>query len=342
MGEMVSGPVQNASFILHLDPTLPEEVQRAVLQEIRHMPHLILTLGHNFSFWISQHNYIHIALLTKKHPKLVSYPPPRSLLLLALDSEVDASLLTEVGNSVKNLAFISAKGTVYTLLPFYSPRPVMLGHWHSRHFPLWDILSKNRLRHFHHHAFHLAGWNADRPFLYRNDYNGGIHAGVAVEILNSLSRPLNFTYTLTKEPPDLEWGNFINGTWTGLLGMVDRGDKNFTVNSLYPSTERHRDFELSPPCWADGYAAFLLRPRPLPAWSNMHRPFTLPVWGAFLTIMVPAYLFLYLEVSTVTNSLTNVSVHNGNAFNLERLSSIPSLYSLGSCCILYPLNFQCH
>ncbi|KAK4325754.1 hypothetical protein Pmani_003697 [Petrolisthes manimaculis] len=99
MGEVVNGPTQNASFILHLDPTLPEEVQRAVLQEIHHMPHLILTLGHNFSFWISPHNYIHIALLTKKHQMLVSYPPPRSLLLLALDSELDASLLTETGDA---------------------------------------------------------------------------------------------------------------------------------------------------------------------------------------------------------------------------------------------------
>ncbi|KAK3870534.1 hypothetical protein Pcinc_001824 [Petrolisthes cinctipes] len=305
LGEMVTGPAQNMSLIIQFDPDLPSDVQRTVLQEVRHVPHLILPLGHNFTLWMSPHNCLHIALLTRKHQMLVSYPPPRHLLLLALDSEVDASLLKEVGSRVKSLAFISMNGAVYTLLPFFSPRPVLLGQWHPKHFPVWNSLFKNRFLHFYHHTFHLAGWNADRPFLYTSNLNGGIHAGVAVEMLNSLSGPLNFTYTLTKEPPDLQWGNYINEKWTGLLGMVDSGEKYFTVNNLYPSPERQRDFDMSPPCWADSFAAFLLQPLPLPAWSNMHRPFTFPVWSAFVAIMVPAHLFLYLHVSTATISLTS-------------------------------------
>lgn len=302
LGEVVTGPASNKPLILHLDPGLPAHVKRAILQEINHVPHIILTLGYNSTLWISSHNYLHMALLTSNCLMLVSYPPPQSLLIIAMDSEVTTSLLTTVEIRVKSLAFISAKGTVYTLIPFFSPRPVMIGNWYLKHFTHWDSLFKNRFLHFHQHTFHLAGWNADRPFLYTDYFSGGIHAGVAVEMLNSLSGPLNFTYTLTKKPPDLQWGNLINGTWSGLLGMVDRGDKNFTVNNLYPSPERHREFEMSSPCWPDSFAAFLLRPQPLPAWTNMHRPFTLPVWSALLAILVPLHLFLYLHVSTTTIS----------------------------------------
>lgn len=299
LGEIVTGPAQSKSLILHFDLGVPADIQQDVMQEVHHVPHLF-THGHNYTYWLSPYNYLHVALLTNKHQVPVFYPPPSSLLILALESHVDPSVLRKMEKSVKSLAFISAYGAVYTILPFISLRPVILGHWHPGHFTHWNSLFKNRFRHFHQHIFHIAGWNADRPFLYTNDNNECIHAGVAVEILNSLSVPLNFTYTLTKEPPDLEWGNFVNGTWTGLLGMVNRGDKNFTVNSLYPSPERHRGFAMSPPCWADGYAAYLLRPQPHPAWSNIHRPFSYPVWSSLVSIMFAAHLFLYMDVSTAT------------------------------------------
>ena len=42
--------------------------------------------------------------------------------------------------------------------------------------------------------------------------------GTEVELLNALKQFFNFQYDIVDCNND--WGNYINGTWTGLIGQV--------------------------------------------------------------------------------------------------------------------------
>ena len=45
--------------------------------------------------------------------------------------------------------------------------------------------------------------------------------GMFADIFTSLQELMNFTYTL-KEPPDGEWGaQRADGSWTGMIGMLE-------------------------------------------------------------------------------------------------------------------------
>ena len=42
--------------------------------------------------------------------------------------------------------------------------------------------------------------------------------GIEVELLNSLKQLFNFQYDIVD--CNQQWGNYINGTWTGVIGSV--------------------------------------------------------------------------------------------------------------------------
>ncbi|KAK8389186.1 hypothetical protein O3P69_020868 [Scylla paramamosain] len=98
--------------------------------------------------------------------------------------------------------------------------------------------------------------------------------GVEVEMLNTLAANLNFTFDLTTKPPDEKWGYFENGSWTGMLGMVYNGDKNFTVNYFGYTNKRIEDFDASVSYWMEGFGLALLKPQPFPKWRSVYYPFT--------------------------------------------------------------------
>ena len=109
---------------------------------------------------------------------------------------------------------------------------------------------------------------------------------------------LNFTYNLTIYPPDLNWGDFENGSWTGLLGMVHSGDKNFTVNYFGFTSERIEAFDATVSYWNEGFGVALLTPSPLPKWRSIYYPFMPLVWASVLATFAVAVILMYLQVSS--------------------------------------------
>ena len=53
--------------------------------------------------------------------------------------------------------------------------------------------------------------------------------GVFADVLNSLSIQMNFTYTIRSS---YEWGSFVDGKWTGMVGMVQNGISDIAVADL--------------------------------------------------------------------------------------------------------------
>ncbi|KAK3874932.1 hypothetical protein Pcinc_020164 [Petrolisthes cinctipes] len=81
-------------------------------------------------------------------------------------------------------------------------------------------LFPDRFPNFHGHHFHLASFIADYPYLH-GDLDENVQ-GMCYRMLEEISHRLNFTFKVYDYPPDFKWGDFNNGTWSGMIGEVFR------------------------------------------------------------------------------------------------------------------------
>ena len=58
-------------------------------------------------------------------------------------------------------------------------------------------------------------------------------SGTEVELLNALKQFFNFQYDIVD--CNIDWGNYINGTWTGLTGEVFYNCKWIIINKMIKS-----------------------------------------------------------------------------------------------------------
>ncbi|XP_050706163.1 glutamate receptor-like [Eriocheir sinensis] len=323
LSEVLSGPVRGRPLALHLDASLSADERRAVVgvEAVRRTPHLTLTHDFNYSrrlaappgdFFISS-KVLHVVLWLTPRPELLQELwlnwKPHNLLLFSLGLSPGTDLLRhEAFSGVENVALIGhlmaqedlrpdALG-VYTVLPFSPGGVRLVGPWRREAFASWEALFPDRFPSFEGYTFHIASWMQDEPFLYQNELNPQNGEGVFAELLKVLSVKLNFTYTATTVSTDCNWGALSNGSWNGLMGMVERGEKNFTINQLFLTYERGRDFDFSSSLQVFGFGAFLRRPAPLPLWTSLWRPLQPAVWAAVLACLVTVILLAKIKVGT--------------------------------------------
>ena len=76
------------------------------------------------------------------------------------------------------------------------------------------------------------------PFVgYRKDRTPPYY-GICIDLLEYIASKTGFTYTLV-EPPDGYWGGKVNGSWTGLVGMLERKEVDIVVAPLSNIPQRH-------------------------------------------------------------------------------------------------------
>ena len=331
LDDVVSGPARGRPLALHLDETLPADMQRAVLgvEAVRRTPHLTLSLGLNNSHWLWQEQEVaasilplisssyflfHVVLWLTPRPELLQALwlqwKPRNLLFFSLGSYPGADVLgDEALSGVENLALIgqlSAEADpsradlgLYSMLPF-AGGVHLLGPWEYESFNSWAALFPDRFSSFEGYIFHLATYLNDPPFAYEyKSATGTLGRGSTLKTLDSISHTLNFTYTLTRTSPDLKWGVIENGSWVGLLGMMTRKEKNFTINPLYISKDRIGSFDPSEVIGRAQGSVFVLSPTPLPEWLSIIRPFSPSAWVSFVAVVVVAVFFMACMVSFV-------------------------------------------
>ncbi|XP_063872982.1 glutamate receptor ionotropic, NMDA 3A-like [Scylla paramamosain] len=117
--------------------------------------------------------------------------------------------------------------------------------------------------------------------------------------VRSLRPTLHSTLTFGNDhswpPPDLKWGVIENGSWVGVLGMIARGEKNFTINSFSLTDDRTQVFDASTCIQIDPYSAFLPSPQQLPKWLSIFRPFTTTVLASLVLTTVMCSILLLLK-----------------------------------------------
>lgn len=329
LSEVLSGPAHGKPLALHLDTTIPADVQQAVLgmEALQRTPHFTLSLGLNYSqrWWPRQETasaalphdspaMLHVVLWVTPRPELLKALwllwKPRHLLFFSLGSRPGTEVLRdEAVSNVEKIALIGhlcAKAeqcpdalSVYTILPFSSRGVQFLGPWEQRSFTSWETLFPDRFPSFEGHTFHLATWMVDYPYLYLKNTSSPQGTGISIRVLEAFSSLLNFSYTLTVKPPEPVYGGKLNGSWAGILGMVLRKEKNFSINTFYLTPERYKDFDPSSYWGYSKVGAFLLTPPPLPMSLNLLRPFTFGVWTSVAFCFALAVCSCLMLVSKV-------------------------------------------
>ena len=329
LSEVVSGPADGKPLALHLDATLPADVQRAVLgvEAVRRTPHFTLNIGLNHSQgrWLKQEmgsaalphgspDMLHVVLWLTPRPELLKALwllwKPRHLLLFSLGSMSGTEVLSEEAlANVEKLTLIgqlcgkSEQGInalgVYTPLPFSSRGVQLLGPWERESFSSWEALFPDRFPSFQGYTFQLATWMVDYPYLYRKNTSSLQGTGISIKALDAVSSRLNFSYTLTVKPPEPVYGGKLNGSWAGILGMILKEEKNFSINTFYLNPERYKDFDPSSFWGFSKVGAFLLTPSPLPMSLNLLRPFTFGVWATVACCFALAVCSCLMLVSNV-------------------------------------------
>ena len=176
----------------------------------------------------------------------------------------------------------------------------------------------DRFQSFAGHEFHLATHFDDMPFLYAAKPNKmsqyhKLHFdqilrefevsdgkdGLAVDMLNALAENLNFSYTLTNQSSDTKWGSFENGTFTGMLKMIQDEGYDFTVNYFGLNSERNANFDHTVPYWNEGYGTSLKLPDSTPKWYSIALPFSPKLWAGIIAAMLVGMIFFWILVSEV-------------------------------------------
>lgn len=195
-----------------------------------------------------------------------------------------------------------------------------LGMWKANFLQSVTDIFVDRFPSFEGYKFWLGTWFDDFPYLHQaKGKEDGVGDGVEVEVLSALATVLNYTFHLTTEPPDDKWGAFENGSWTGMLGMVHRKEKNFTVNYFGYTHERIKAFDASVSYWMEGFGLALLKPPSLAKWRSAYYPFSRELWFAVAVSFSIAVAVLYLQVSSLTKVIRTLIAYRCQLTALSRL-----------------------
>ncbi|CAC5371233.1 GRIK3 [Mytilus coruscus] len=129
------------------------------------------------------------------------------------------------------------------------------------------------------------------PFEY---VENGIWKGLCIDLLKELSRDLNFTYQIVTSP-DGEWGRFVNMSWTGMIGQLERREVDLTVTPLSIQEERERVMDFTLGFFVDALLIIMKKPDPNKTkWLRLIKPlrWEVMVLTGFLIPIISAMLFL--------------------------------------------------
>ncbi|KAF2361867.1 Ionotropic glutamate receptor [Trinorchestia longiramus] len=123
---------------------------------------------------------------------------------------------------------------------------------------------------------------------------------IDIRILDTIADEFNFTYAIY-EPADGQWGfQLPNKSWTGVIGAVERFEADFSLNVLITGQRTEAvDFTIGyhnePLTFAMG------KPKPLPQWLSLVRPFQVLVWCSVGVTIVVSTIVLWLLILASNN-----------------------------------------
>ncbi|KAL7640260.1 UNVERIFIED_CONTAM: hypothetical protein RMT77_009674 [Armadillidium vulgare] len=143
--------------------------------------------------------------------------------------------------------------------------------------------------------------------------------GPLANLLEALATSLQFQYKLSR-PPDGGWGIPNNdGSWSGMIGMVQRNEADFALGPFGLTDSRSKIVEFSTPILIDYYRILVKRPNlQRDPWVFLN-PFSFDAWIGLIINMVFTIISLTVIFITFENKI--LVKKSKNLQNTSRLSS---------------------
>lgn len=127
--------------------------------------------------------------------------------------------------------------------------------------------------------------------------NGVVSIGFDVQpaVINFISSVLNFTYSFLL-PDDMNIGQPLeNGSWTGMIGLLQRGECDLSFSSNALTEERSGAVHYNYPHYISSVTFLTQKPQPLPKNFAIFYPFSKTLWST-LIIFVLGYSLLFTKI----------------------------------------------
>ncbi|KAG8193027.1 hypothetical protein JTE90_028144 [Oedothorax gibbosus] len=183
----------------------------------------------------------------------------------------------------------------------------------------------------------------------KNDSTMELIDGADVFLIKDLSKFIGFEYELYT-PKDGEWGVRKNGSWTGILGMLDRGQVDMAVTGISMTKERFESFNLVPYTVFE-YVFVTNKPKTIVMAGTFQTPFEHELWvGCFIAYFLTSitmWLISKKRVSFVAILMQNLGIvlqqdsapRVSSAVNVVRMSWIIATRFLTFCYCAVLLSF---
>ena len=111
-------------------------------------------------------------------------------------------------------------------------------------------------------------------------------------MLKTVSKALNFTYTVVN-PADGKWGHIeADGTWSGLVADAATGSVDFVISDVFVIYLRQQVFDGTVTFDKDFMAFVAPLPQPLPKFLALIQPFHYYVWFALVSSVIVTAMVL--------------------------------------------------
>ncbi|ROT78136.1 Variant Ionotropic Glutamate Receptor [Penaeus vannamei] len=113
-------------------------------------------------------------------------------------------------------------------------------------------------------------------------------AGSTVDVVNIIAEKLGICYTVVRAS-DNDWGTALpNGSWSGTLGMLNRGEADMSAVVYSVTDKRKQAVDFSEPVHVDELTIGYLRPVLESDMAGFVKPYTLSMWGVLLAAILIA------------------------------------------------------
>lgn len=261
---------------------LPEFIQRSTC--------ICLLLVNDEALWLEE-SQINFGFFTTLVVSLNSKINPETLLaspILQRSQYLSLIEFSQQRNENKTLVYSSFP---YSYTNGKQNFSTFLGEYSEKTFGSKESLFPERFTNLNGEVLYIASDKDDYPLIYV-DEDGEVD-GTNIRIVKTIGNYLNYTFALTKQAPDGYWGEKVNDTWNGLLGMVEQGGYNFTINYFALVLDRSKEFDFTAFYFFEGFGFALRLPPPLPAWLSLVHPFSWQVWVSVTTFILFISLILY-------------------------------------------------
>ena len=117
---------------------------------------------------------------------------------------------------------------------------------------------------------------------------------ICKKLIDLLATKFRFTYELVT-PNDAEYGRLLpNGNWSGMVGMLMRGDADLIIDNLSIMESRKQVIDFSIPFYIDRWTFSALYIKDTHRTTSFLKPFTIEVWIALIISLLISSLISHI------------------------------------------------